>query len=181
MAAFYTRKGDDGTTGLLGPGRIAKSDLRMEAIGTVDEASAALGLARSICRSSEAGLLIQVQRDLYNLMAEIAATPENASRFRVINNEHVSWLEAQTDRISAMVTLPGEFIVPGDTPAAGAMDLARTVVRRAERRLVELYQRGDITSSDLLRYLNRLSSFCYVFELLEIQVSGKDTPTLAEG
>jgi cob(I)alamin adenosyltransferase len=126
-------------------------------------------------------LLIQIQRDLYNLMTEAAATPENVNRFRVINSERVTWLEVQTDRLTAKVKMPGEFIVPGDTPAGGALDLARAIVRRAERRFVELFQRGDIVNSDLLSYLNRLSSFCYIFELYEIQAEGKDAPTLARG
>jgi cob(I)alamin adenosyltransferase len=181
MAAFYTRKGDDGSTGLLGPGRIEKSDLRIEAIGAVDEASAALGLARSICRGDGGALILQVQRDLYGLMAEVAATPENAARFRVINAERIAWLEAQIDQISAEIKLPGEFIIPGDIPAGGALDLARAVVRRAERRLVELAQRGDIQNPELLRYLNRLSSFCYVLELYEIQTGANNSLTLAKG
>jgi cob(I)alamin adenosyltransferase len=181
MPAFYTRKGDDGTTGLLGPGRIAKSDLRIETIGAVDEASAALGLARSICCSAEAGLILQVQRDLYGLMAEVAATPENVDRFREINAERTAWLEEQTDRLTALVKLPAEFILPGDTPAGGALDLARAVVRRAERRLVDLVDRGDVLNPDLLRYLNRLSSFCFVLELYEIQTAGPGNPTLAKG
>jgi cob(I)alamin adenosyltransferase len=181
MTAFYTRKGDDGTTGLLGPGRIAKSDLRIETIGAVDEASAALGLARSICRTAEAGLIMQVQRDLYGLMAEVAATAENAARFRVITPERTAWLEGQIDRLTALVKLPFEFILPGDTPAGGALDMARAVVRRAERRLVELKNRGEVLNPDLLRYLNRLSSFCYVLELYEIQTGGPGSPTLAKG
>ena len=181
MTAFYTRKGDDGTTGLLGSGRIAKSDLRIETIGAVDEASAALGLARSICRSEEASLIIQVQRDLYGVMAEVAATPENAGRFRVINAERISWLEEHIDRLTALVKLPAEFILPGDTPAGGALDLARAVVRRAERRMVDLMDRGGVLNPDLLSYMNRLSSLCFILELYEIQTAGPGSPTLAKG
>lgn len=181
MAVFYTRKGDDGTTGVLGPGRLAKSDLRIEAIGTIDEASAALGFARSICRTAEASVILQVQRDLYGLMGEVAATPENAARFRVIDAQRIAWLEEQTDRLTRLVKLPGEFIVPGDTPAGGALDLARAVVRRAERRLVGLQQRGEIENGHLLGYLNRLSSLCYVLELYELQFGGSSPVTLAKG
>ena len=181
MKSLYTRNGDDGTTGLLGPGRIAKSDLRMEALGTVDEVSAALGLARSMCRTSEAGLILTVQRDLYGMMAELAATQDNAARFRTIDSARVSWLEEQTDRLMGRVKLPQEFIVPGDVPAGAALDLARAIARRAERRLVELSERGDVENPELIRYLNRLSSFCYVLELYEIQAGGENNPTLAKG
>jgi cob(I)alamin adenosyltransferase len=181
MTTFYTRKGDDGDTGLLGPGRVAKSDLRIETIGAIDEANAALGLARSLCRSDEAALILQVQRDLYGLMGEVAATRENAARFRAIDADRTAWLEEQTDRLTALVKLPREFIVPGDKPAGGALDLARAVVRRAERRLVELDQRDKLDNPHLKSYLNRLSSLCYVLELHEIQTGGQDSPTLAKG
>ena len=96
--SFYTRGGDDGTTGLLGPGRVGKEDIRIEAVGAVDEAGAALGLARASSRIPEAAaMILQVQRDLYGMMAELAATPENAGRFRTIDAARVSWLEAQVD------------------------------------------------------------------------------------
>lgn len=180
MPSFYTRAGDDGTTGLLGKGRIAKDDLRMDTIGAVDEASAALGLARSVLRSAENGTVVQIQRDLYGLMGELAATEENIERFQVIGAGRVLWLEEQTDRLAGLVKLPGEFIIPGDCPAAGACDLARAVVRRAERRLVELSRRGDVKNPALLRYLNRLSSFCYVLELYENSLTQTAGPTLAK-
>ena len=167
-STFYTRGGDDGYTGLLGAGRVAKEDLRLEAVGAVDEANAALGVARSLSRSPEGpGLILQVQRDLYGLMGELAATPENAERFRVIDAQRVAWLESQVDAITEVVELPGEFIVPGDTVESAFFDLARTVVRRAERRVADLLHRGDIRNPELLRYLNRLSSLCFVLEIRE--------------
>lgn len=178
---FYTRGGDDGYTGLLGEGRIAKEAARMEALGAIDEAGAALGIARAHARSKEAPvLLLQVQRDLYNIMAEVAATPENAGRFRKIDAEKVAWLEAQTDGISAMVEVPREFIVPGDIINGAYFDLARTIVRRAERRVSDLLHRGEISNAALLRYLNRLSSLCFLLELLENQVSGNADITLVK-
>jgi cob(I)alamin adenosyltransferase len=181
MPTFYTRAGDDGTTGLLGKGRISKADLRMETIGAIDEVNAALGLARSITRSAENATIVQIQRDLYGLMGELAATNENAARFRTIGAERVRWLEEQTDRLAGTVKLPGEFIVPGDSPAAGAIDMARAITRRAERRLVELAQRGDVANKELQRYLNRLSSFCYLLELHENDLSGVKALTLMKG
>lgn len=170
---FYTRAGDEGYTGLLGEGRFAKEDLRLEAIGTVDEATAALGVARAHARSEPAReLILQVQRDLYGLMAELAATPENAGVFRSIGAQRVSWLEEQTDAVAAIVEMPAEFIIAGDSSNSAFFDLARTVVRRAERRVSELQHRGDIQNPELLRYLNRLSSFCFVLELLENRSAG---------
>ncbi len=180
-ATFYTRGGDEGFTGLLGEGRVAKEDLRMEALGAVDEASAALGLARAHAHSEEGpGLLLHVQRDLYGLMAELAATPENTERFHTIDAARVAWLEAQVDALSRLVEVPREFIVPGDTVEGAFFDLARAVVRRAERRVAALLHRGDITNPELLRYLNRLSSLCFVLELREIQIVGNTKITLAK-
>jgi cob(I)alamin adenosyltransferase len=181
MTRFYTRKGDDGYTGLLGEGRVPKYHPQPEAVGEIDEASAALGLARATCTAESVGpILLQVQRDLYNLMAELAALPENAAAFRKIDEEKVAWLEDRTDEISAQVTLPKEFIVPGDTTGGAALSLARTVVRRAERRVAELLHKELVENAQLLRYLNRLSSLCFVLELLENQISGKGKSTLAK-
>jgi cob(I)alamin adenosyltransferase len=178
---FYTGRGDDGSTGLLGEGRVSKDDLRVEAYGTVDEAGAALGIARSLCRSPEAApVLIQVQRDLYGLMGELAATPENAARFRVIDAARVAWLEGQVDALSKIVSVPKEFIIPGDRVEGAFLDLARTVVRRAERRVVSLYQQGGFENTELLRYLNRLSSLCFLLEIRELQIAGDGSVTLAK-
>ncbi|PJH74606.1 MAG: ATP:cob(I)alamin adenosyltransferase [Anaerolineae bacterium CG_4_9_14_0_8_um_filter_58_9] len=176
MSPLFTRTGDDGTTGLLGEGRLPKSHPRLEALGTLDEASAALGLARSLCQAEQTGpLLVGVQRDLYALMAEVAATPENAAQFRSLDSGRVQWLESQAEAISALVPLPDEFILPGDSPGAAAMSLARTIVRRAERRLAGLLETGEIKNQILLQYLNRLSSLCFALELLENQQAGKKT------
>lgn len=181
MTSFYTRTGDDGYTGLLGEGRVPKYHPRMEAVGAIDEATAALGLARAMGKSlNTSHTLLVVQRDLYGLMAEVAATPENAARFRTITPERVAWLELQTDRFSEEVEVPKEFIVPGDTPAGAAMALARTIVRRAERQISNLIHQNELENSDLLHYLNRLSSLCFVLELVENQVAGKEAPTLAK-
>lgn len=179
MPDLYTRDGDDGTTGLLGEGRVPKYHPRTEANGDVDEAAAALGLARALTRrASTRSLLETVQRDLYHLMAEVAATPEEAGRFRSIDPSRVAWLETEIDRITGIAD-PKGFIVAGDTPAAGALDLARTVLRRAERRVARLTHDGDLSNPDLLRYLNRASSLCFALELAEVQAAGLEGPTLA--
>ncbi len=178
---FYTSKGDDGSTGLLGEGRVPKYHLRMEALGSLDEASAALGLARAQCSAPQtAPILLQAQRDLYKLMAEIAATPENAARFRFIDDSRVKWLEEQTDALSAVVETPREFILPGDTLGGAALSMARAVVRRAERNVVRLFHEEETGNADLQRYLNRLSSLCFALELLENQHAGKKTSLAKE-
>lgn len=177
---FYTSKGDDGTTNLLGEGRVAKYHARIEAVGTLDESTAALGLARAQCQDPLSGpILVEAQRDLYKLMAEVAATPENAEKFHFIDGSRVAWLEEQTDKLSRMVEMPREFILPGDSLAGAALSLARAIIRRAERRVVELFDLNELSNPDLQRYLNRLSSLCFVLELVENKAAGHKT-TLAK-
>ncbi len=160
---------------MLGEGRVSKHDARIEALGTLDEASAALGLARAGVQDGRSGLLLlEAQRDLYRLMAEVAAPPENAESFK-FNLQRVDWLEKQIDHLSQSIEVPKEFIVPGDTPSGAALSLARAIVRRAERRVVELFDSGGITNPGLQQYLNRLSSLLFVLELIENHAAGKVT------
>ena len=181
MSPFYTRTGDEGFTGLLGEGRVPKFDGRIEALGAVDEATAALGLARSACRAPQtAPLLLSAQKDLYKLMAEVGATPENAAKFRSIDTEQVRWLEDQTDALADSVEMPREFIIPGENPSSAALSLARTIVRRAERQVVALFHEGGIENPHLIAYLNRLSSLCFVLELVENQFGGQHTQLAKE-
>jgi cob(I)alamin adenosyltransferase len=181
MPEFYTRMGDDGSTGLLGEGRVAKYAARIEAVGELDEASAVLGFARSICLSEQTkAIILDVQRDIYRCMAEVAATPENAARFREIDERKVAWLESQISLLSQQTQIPSEFILPGDSPAGAAFSLSRTVVRRAERVITRLLHTTELENWEILRYLNRLSSLCFVLELLENQVAGQKEPTLAK-
>ncbi len=178
--SFYTGKGDDGTTGLLGKGRVPKNDARIEAIGTLDEASAALGLARASANDDQCGpLLLRAQRDLYRLMAEVASSPENAEQFH-FEAERVNWLEEQIETLGKTVELPREFIVPGDSTGGAALSVARAVVRRAERRLVELFDTDQTANPALQQYLNRLSSLLFVLELIENKAAGRDTTKAKE-
>ncbi len=180
MSPDKAHSGDDGTTGLLSENRVPKYDPRIETLGALDEASSALGLARALSRSAQAGaILIEIQRDLYALMAEVAASPGNASRFRTLEAGRIEWVEARIDELNARAPLPQEFILPGDSPAGAALDLGRTVVRRAERRVAELLDREELDNPLLLQYLNRLSSLCFSLELLENQQAGNPT-TLAK-
>lgn len=181
MANFYTRTGDDGLTSLLGKDRVKKNDLRIEAVGTLDEVDAFLGMARSMISNSDwTAMLISIQRDLYQMMAEISASPENAERFKAVTPEKVTWLEEQVATLEAVTEVPREFIIPGDTTAAAVVDVTRTVVRRAERRVAELLHDSVIQNFHIIEYLNRLSSLCFVLELAMIQSVGKEKPTFAK-
>lgn len=181
MTRFYTKTGDDGYTSFLGQGKIPKYDQRIETIGAIDEANAAIALARTVCANEVcSSILFTVQKDLYHAMSEIAATPENAARFRKINAERVGWLEQNIDDISSLVNIPDEFIIPGDSQAGAVIDLVRTIVRRAERHLAYLNHKKQVENPNLLHYFNRLSSLCFVLELLENQAAGKEHPSLAK-
>ena len=177
---FYTRTGDDGTTGLLGEGRVPKTHPRIEALGALDESTATLGWARAHARDPRSErILLEAQRDLYKLMAEVAATPDQVEQFHFIDAARVDWIESQIDALTATVSMPREFILPGDSPGGAALSMARAVIRRAERRLVELAETKEISNPEPGRYLNRLSSLCFVLELVENAAAGKDT-TLAK-
>ena len=181
MGVFYTKTGDDGYTGIIGEGRVAKYDPRLEAMGALDEANAALGFARASIKSEvSTTTILKVQRDLYLLMAEIAASGEVVELFKKVDDGMVSWLENQIDAISGRVTMPNQFIVPGDCLAGAAMDVARTTVRRAERRVAELLHLGQIQNDSLLRYINRLSSLCFVLEIYENQADGAHPLTFSK-
>ena len=160
---IYTRKGDDGTTGLYGGGRVAKDAAAPEAYGTVDEAQAALGVARALAeRGGELDdVLVHVERDLWVLMAELATEPEQAHKLvdgaTRVTAEMVAHLEHLIDDVTARFEQPTEFVVPGEHLVAAHLDVARTVVRRAERRSMAVAASG----SQVLPYLNRLSDLCW--------------------
>lgn len=162
--SFYTRKGDDGTTGLFYGGRVRKDADAPEAYGAVDEAQAFIGAARALAPGSELDtILLDVERDLYVLMAELATLPENRSKLTPgassVTTEMVERIERVTDELSARFELPKEFVLPGGSAVSAALDVARTVVRRAERRAVPLT--SAIASSHVVPYLNRLSSLLW--------------------
>jgi len=183
MKSFYTRLGDKGDTGILGEERVPKYDLRVEALGVIDEANSVLGWARSQSNVDEIKeIVLTVQQDLYKIMAEVAAAKEIAGQFKYVTEQQVNWLEEKTDQISQSITIPREFIIPGDTQSGAALDMSRTVVRRAERKIVELFHQGDIQNPLILSYFNRLSSLCFVLELYENSwVTKSEHPTLAKG
>lgn len=181
MAKIFTRTGDNGQTGLIGKERVSKTHPRIETLGSLDEASSALGFARSIIEEPAVKkVILQVQRDLYNIMAEIATTPENTQHTQVLKEDRMLWLESHMEEFSKGTQIPREFILPGETPPEAALSLARTIVRRAERRLTELLELGFIENNLLLQYLNRLSSFCFLLEVYVSQSTG-NALTLAKG
>jgi cob(I)alamin adenosyltransferase len=160
---IYTKKGDDGTTGLLYGGRVRKDSWRIELNGAVDEAQAAIGVARAeTAPGSEANeRLTALARDLYVLMAEVATAPENRHKLvagsTLVTGDMVAGLEAGIDDLLARFDMPSDFTVPGENRVAAALDLARTVVRRAERIAVA----GPDEGSFVVAYLNRLSDLLW--------------------
>ena len=160
---IYTRKGDDGTTGLWYGGRVPKYAGRPEAYGSVDEAASALGLARAAAeRGGELHTdILRVQNELFVAGAELATAPEAADRLEPgvskVTPEMIDRLEADIDRYMDRVDLPPKFVIPGGTELSARLDVARAAVRRAERRVVALKDAGDLADEIVVTYLNRLS------------------------
>ncbi len=177
---WYTKTGDDGYTGILGRERVPKYSARPESYGTVDEASAFLGLARAQSKDSRiAALLLAIQRDLYGMMSDLATVPETATRPPWLSEERLPWLEQMLDELGNEVELPRAFIIPGDSVAGATLDVARTVVRRAERRVTRLTHDGELRDDTAMRYLNRLSSLLFVMGRIEDKAAGVTSFTLA--
>jgi cob(I)alamin adenosyltransferase len=160
---IYTRQGDDGTTGLYFGGRTQKDSDPIEVNGAVDEAQAFLGWARSLTESGSRlnELLITLERDLWVLMAEVATLPENRHKLTaeksLVTAEMVTRLEHEIDALSSEIEMPKEFVVPGENQISAALDVARTVIRRAER-----YASGyPLENSYVIGYLNRLSDLAW--------------------
>lgn len=164
---IYTARGDTGSTDLLGE-RVGKDDPRIDLLGDLDEATSAIGLGRAQARWEHANeMLVAAQRDLYQVMAELAfidTTRPDTLRFAA---ERVDWLEEAIATVQETVELPREFVVPGDTHAGAALDVARTVARRAERKAVVLANAGGVGNPEIIRYLNRLSSLLFILARAE--------------
>jgi len=167
MPRIYTRTGDDGTTGLLFGGRVPKSGLVPEAVGSIDEIVAALGLARAL--STEPALardLLDLQRQLFVVAADVAANPNERGKLEpgvsLVTDEMVSALEARIDELVTAHPLPNAFVVPGANHVSAALDLTRSIARRAERGVVRLREAGATVSEPVVRYMNRLSDLLFV-------------------
>jgi cob(I)alamin adenosyltransferase len=167
VVRIYTKKGDDGTTSLWYGGRVPKSDARTEAYGSLDEAISVLGVARSLCKAEEelSGDILKLQNDLFVAGAELATAPEAAGRLEDgisrVTDEMADSLDAEIDRYLAGVDLPPQFTIPGGTQLSAQLDVARAVLRRAERRVVVLKESGELASETILRFLNRASDLLF--------------------
>jgi cob(I)alamin adenosyltransferase len=162
MARIYTRKGDDGSTSLIGGGRVAKDSPVIEAGGALDELNALIGVVRSRGLDGSLDAILQtIQSDLLTIGGEIATPSGTASKGRTLGGSAILDLEGRIDSLEKQLAPLNHFILPGGSPAAAEMHLARAVARRAERRCVALMGTGGI-SPDIIRYLNRLSDLCFV-------------------
>jgi cob(I)alamin adenosyltransferase len=182
VVKIYTRKGDDGTTGLWYGGRVPKSGGRPEAYGSVDEASSMLGMCRAITEDEELGRdILRIQTDLFIASAELATAPEAAGRLEPgvskVTPEMVDALEGLIDGYMSRVDLPPKFVIPGGTDLSARLDVARTAVRRAERRVVDLQLAGELGDEIVVRYLNRASDAIFAMA----RYADEDNPQLFEG
>jgi cob(I)alamin adenosyltransferase len=181
---IYTRKGDDGTTSLWYGGRVAKTDARTEAYGSIDEADAVLGAARSLCGPDDTELaadLLSLQRQLFVAGAELATAQEAAGRLEDgvsrVTDAMVEALEPTIDRYMDRVDLPPKFVIPGGTRLSAQLDVARATLRRAERRVVTLKEADGLASEAVLRFLNRASDLVFAMA----RFADLDDPELFEG
>lgn len=166
---IYTRTGDAGETGLLYGGRAPKDDVRFEAVGAIDEAVAALGLARAALAPGDLrDLILRLQRELFAVGAQCATGDEHLERLDSakgtrVDEEMIAALESMIDDHVARTEMPAEFVIPGESPASAALDLARSITRRAERRVVALVKAGALAGDAApQRYLNRLADLLFV-------------------
>lgn len=162
-ARVTTRTGDGGDTSLFGRGRVRKTDPRVEALGELDEAQSALGVARAAVRPRDRALVLELQRGLYLAMAEVATPPTDLGRLGArIDAGAVAELDALVERLRRRADVEGKFVVPGGDAASATLDVARAVARRAERSVVRLVDAKKVGGRDLLPWLNRLSDVLYL-------------------
>jgi cob(I)alamin adenosyltransferase len=175
---IYTKKGDDGTTGLLYGGRVAKDDVRTNVYGTLDETVSALGLARAgglVPRVEE--IVVRVQREMFVVGAQLATSEENQSKLQEgiskVTPEMALQAEREIDEMLATHPLPNEFILPGETMGSAGLDVARSTVRRAEREAAAMNREGLVPDPEILRYLNRVSDLLFVLARYHEAEQGK--------
>ena len=175
----YTRTGDRGETGLLYGGRVPKDHPRTDAYGTIDETVSVLGTARAQLDGELHDAVLQVQRELFAVGAQLATDPGRWSKLEVgvsrVDDGMVDALDARIDASVERHPLPTEFVVPGQNAGAAALDLARTVARRAERAIVTMVRDELLPDEVVLRYVNRLSDYLYV--LARAAEGGEHTPS----
>jgi len=177
MPSIYTGAGDDGTTGLLHGGRVSKAAPATEAYGTTDEAVAILGLARALSNDPVLKVeILEFQRELFVVGADLATNPKQRTKLEpgvsLVTPEMVGRLETRIDELVTANPLPDAFIVPGANSVSAVLDVARSVVRRAERRVVALRESGSEVNPEVIRYLNRLSDL--LFAMARAQSGGSE-------
>lgn len=176
----FNKWGDRGETSLLYGVRVAKSNARCEAYGAIDEAVSTLGLARNFCQPKVKNIVFSLQQDLFVVGAELASPleryPEFAAKGKVVKPEMVQRLEGLINDFEASVDMPRGFIIPGACVSSAALDVARTVIRRAERRAVALKQAGQLANEEVLRYLNRLADLVFTLARYQEKVGDGDNP-----
>lgn len=161
-------EGDGGKTGFLGKGKLSKSGLRFETLGSLDEAQAALGLVRSGTQNKNvARIIFEVQTRIPMVMAEAAADLETVKKLKTISSADSTWIDDQVKLLEQSLKIPNGFIIPGSNESGARIDLARTVVRRAERNLVRMHESGELNNPTLLVFWNRLSLLLFYLELAE--------------
>ena len=168
----FNKKGDQGETSLLFGQRVAKSDLHCEAYGTIDEAVSSLGIARNLVQKSKSReIILKVQKELFNVNAELAIKFEDydklITKFKPITAEMAKELEEIIDEIEAEVEMPKEFVIPGSNLASASLEVSRAIVRRAERRVVMLKEKGEIENEAVFQYLNRLADLLFTMARYE--------------
>ncbi|MFN2594790.1 MAG: cob(I)yrinic acid a,c-diamide adenosyltransferase [Actinomycetota bacterium] len=178
MVRIYTRKGDDGTTGLLYGGRVAKDDARTDVYGTLDETVSALGIARAGGLSPKVEeIIVRLQREMFIVGAQLATADENQEKLKPgVSKVTPDMTERAEKEIDALVDehpLPEEFILPGETMGSAGLDLARSTIRRAERQAVSLNRDGLVPDPEILRYLNRVSDLLFALARFEEAERGR--------
>jgi cob(I)alamin adenosyltransferase len=169
---IYTKKGDDGTTGLLYGGRVHKDDIRAEVYGTLDETVSALGLARAAgLVPAVEEIVVRVQREMFQVGAQLATSEDNQSKLQEgvskVSPDMTERAEGEIDRLLEEHPLPQEFILPGATGGSAGLDLARSTIRRAERHAVAMDRDGLVPDPEILRYLNRISDLLFALARYE--------------
>jgi cob(I)alamin adenosyltransferase len=184
VVKIYTKKGDDGTTSLWYGGRVPKHHGRTEAYGALDEACSQLGVARALCGPEQAELVADIlclQDDIFVAGAELATAPEASERLEDgvsrTTEEMVAALEERIDRYMSEVELPPQFVIPGGNQLSAQLDVARTTIRRAERRISALRESGELAGETVIHFVNRASDLAYAMA----RFADVDDPALFEG
>ncbi|HET7483151.1 MAG TPA: cob(I)yrinic acid a,c-diamide adenosyltransferase [Actinomycetota bacterium] len=182
MPKIYTKKGDDGTTGLLYGGRVPKDDPRTQVYGTLDEAVSAMGVAKAGGLTGRVATIVErLQREMFVVGAQLATAEDNQSKLQVgvskVTPEMTSQAESDIDDLLAEHPLRNEFVLPGESLGSAGLDLARSILRRAEREAVAMDREGLIPDPEILRYLNRVSDLLFALARYDENATGKRAPS----